>query len=95
MLAVLDASAAVGSGVVSELGEGGVSIEETEVWRDIFGSGNLASFSSLPSVVTWNHWRRMQCIIGNDGFKGNEPMFSSFPSVVTWISHHGLKQMDQ
>eukprot|EP00961_Rhodomonas_salina_P278067 3757118-Rhodomonas_salina.1 len=94
MAAVMDLSVEVRSAIDSELGEGVARIEKTDVWLDVFGSRNIASFSSLPSVVTWNHWGGMQCLIGNNVLKGNEQIFSSFPSVVTWIQHCGLKLME-
>eukprot|EP00961_Rhodomonas_salina_P117847 1586108-Rhodomonas_salina.1 len=62
------------------------------VWLDVVGSGNIDSFRSLPSVVTWNHWMRKQDGARIDGFKCSKSIFSCFPSVVTWTLHAGWKQ---
>eukprot|EP00961_Rhodomonas_salina_P023173 311297-Rhodomonas_salina.1 len=68
----------------------GSNIGESEVWKDVFGNTMGASFTSLPSVVTWNHGMRKRN--AEDGLKCRELIFSALPSVVTWTLHCGWKQ---
>eukprot|EP00961_Rhodomonas_salina_P254875 3444684-Rhodomonas_salina.1 len=67
-------------------------IDESEVWKDVLGNQNIYSFTSFPSVVTWNHGMRKQDGVRVDGFKCSKSMFSRLPSVVTWTLHRGWKQ---